>query len=146
MNGRPGWIERLRALQRASFGQNWKSNLQRLNDKLGLPDESRFSLVVPAAPPPLFNGDVQTIKPGHWALVVPLNHQLGSHNVEPSADAQWDSEADDTIAVVLLLAADGLGGWCGGLGPDSWRRRTVSWLGRGRPFAARGPVGTYSEY
>ncbi len=90
MNPMPGWIERLRALQRASFGQDWKSNLQRLNDKLGLSDESRFSLVVPAAPPPLYNGDVETIKPGHWALIVSLNHQLGSHDVEPTADAQWD--------------------------------------------------------
>jgi hypothetical protein len=90
MNGKPGWIERLRAPQLESFELDWESNLHRLNGKLELPAESRFSLVVPAAPPPLFNGDAETIKPGHWALVVSLNHQLGSHNVGPSADAQWN--------------------------------------------------------
>ena len=90
MNGKQGRIERLRAFQLESFDLDWESNLQRLNVKLQLPTESRFSLVVPAAPPALFNGDVETIKPVHWALVVSLNHQFGSHNVEPSADAQWD--------------------------------------------------------
>jgi len=89
MNDRPGWIKRLREVQLGSFELDWESNLQRLNRKLQLPAESKFSLVVPAAPPPLFNGDLETIKPGHWALVVSLNHQLGSHDVEPSADAQW---------------------------------------------------------
>jgi len=76
MNGRPGWIERLRALQLESFELDRESNLQRLNVKLQLPTESRFSLAVPAAPPPLFNGDVEAIRPGHWALIVSLNHQL----------------------------------------------------------------------
>src|SRR5579859_212959 len=90
MSDRPSWIKRLRALQLASFEQDWESNLQRLNSKPGLSADSRLSMVVPAAPPPLFNGDVETIKPGHWALIVSLNHQLGSHDVGPSADAQWN--------------------------------------------------------
>ena len=36
MNDTPGWIERLRTLQLASFEQDWESNLQRLNSKPGL--------------------------------------------------------------------------------------------------------------
>lgn len=85
------WLAELRRQHDESFtGTDWPTAVHELNRGLGDDPDKPFSLVVPGAPPPLFNGDVEQIRPGQWALVISLNHQLGEHRVDPEPQALWE--------------------------------------------------------
>ena len=87
----PGWLRQLRTFHDDAFeGVDWEAEVRRLNVRVGHNPDRPFSLVVPGAPPPLFNGDVEQIQPGEWALVISLNHQLGRHTVNVNPDAVWE--------------------------------------------------------
>jgi hypothetical protein len=86
-----GWLVELRRLHNDSFsGTDWHAAVRELNREVGDDASNDFSLVVPGAPPPLFNGDVEQIQPGQWALVISLNHQLGEDHVNIEPQALWE--------------------------------------------------------
>jgi hypothetical protein len=85
------WLTQLRHLHDGMFsGIDWQAAVRELNVRVGDDADHPFSLVVTGAPPPLFNGDVERIRPGRWALVISLNHQLGEHHVDIEPQTLWD--------------------------------------------------------
>jgi hypothetical protein len=85
------WLAELRRLHDESFrGTDWQTAVDELNRGAGTETVNPFSLVVPGAPPPLFNGDVEQIRPRRWALTISLNHQLGEQRVDPEPQALWE--------------------------------------------------------
>jgi hypothetical protein len=88
---RASWLAELRRMHDESFGGiDWQSAVRELNLRVGANPDNPFSLVVPGAPPPLFNGDVEQVRPGQWAMIISLNHQVGDHRVAPDPGALWD--------------------------------------------------------
>ena len=63
-----------------------------MNARHGLAGDDAFSVHVPGLPPVWFNGDVETIEPGRWALVVSLNPHTpppGFYGTRHTPDAYW---------------------------------------------------------
>ena len=91
MSPQPAWLTHLRHLHDGAFsGIHWQATVRELNHRVGDTPDEPFSLVAPGAPPPLFNGDVDHIRPGRWALVISLNHQLAEHRVDIQPQVLWD--------------------------------------------------------
>jgi len=83
------WLEELRRLHDSALSVDWKECVDALNQRPSLGGQERFQLSFENLPPLWFNGDVESLTPGHWTLVVSLNHQLDP-NPPHSATELWD--------------------------------------------------------
>ena len=84
------WLDGLRRIVEESAVYDWETHLKALNTHLGLGEEERFSITIPGVSPMWFNGDVEAIQSGQWALVVSLNHQIASYSELPGRAGAWD--------------------------------------------------------
>ncbi|HEX5368361.1 MAG TPA: hypothetical protein VFY10_03000 [Dehalococcoidia bacterium] len=84
------WIADLRRIHDQAFSIDWQAHVDEANRRLALAGDDALRLSLPGLPPLWFNGDVQSIEPGQWTLVLSLNHQLGDEKHAPSAPNLWD--------------------------------------------------------
>lgn len=54
-------------------GADWDERVRGLNGRLGLTERDEFGLPGPGLPPPLFVGDVESLQPREWVMVISLN-------------------------------------------------------------------------
>jgi len=91
-SGSGAWLNKLRRLHDDSFHVDWKLHLSGLNEQLHLSGDERLQTAIDDFPPSWFNGDLEAIEPGRWALVISLNPQLGrpeGYDVVETPDAYW---------------------------------------------------------
>lgn len=87
---RNDWLPELRSLFEQSTEVDWGSHMAELNQRLGLQGPDGFRSSFAGLPPIWFNGDIESIEPRDWTLVISLNHQLPSGKEEVSKDTFWD--------------------------------------------------------
>jgi len=86
------WPQTIRALHDRYFEIDWGTHVDRLNNSLTPrpPAGDEFRLTT-GAPPSWFEGDIESLRPGDWALVIGLNHRLPSPgNMNLSSSEDWD--------------------------------------------------------
>jgi hypothetical protein len=84
------WLSTLHSIHDDGFSRDWRSHLDKLNQDLRLEGEAALQTSFPNLPPIWFNGDLDSLAPGDWTLVISLNHQLAGKQVEPKPDEFWD--------------------------------------------------------
>ena len=85
------WYQGIRDIHDRHFHESWQERADAINQRFQL---SRGHILLthgPGVPMPWFNGDIHSVEPGHWVLVVSLNHQIDSH--APEASSRQDSES-----------------------------------------------------
>jgi hypothetical protein len=76
------WYRPVRAIHDEHFYDPWEEHLARLNARYGLQDDDVLLTHGPGLPPPWFNGDIESIEPGQWVLVISLNPKLNPRDLK----------------------------------------------------------------
>ncbi len=87
------WLSDLHEVHSSALEVDWESHLAALNERYGLTGDHQLSTADVGLPPAWFNGDVESIQPTQWVLVVSLNPAKPPPNFyrgELTPSTAWD--------------------------------------------------------
>lgn len=85
MGPTPQWYDEVRSIHDEQFYQPWQQRIQELNRRFMLAGDHVLLTHGRSVPPVWFNGDIERIKRGDWALMVSLNP-----HIDPNARQAFD--------------------------------------------------------
>ena len=120
------WYQEIRAIHDRHFNDPWQERANAINRRFNLPRPHMLLTHGPGVPMPWFNGDIERIEPGHWVLVISLNHQINPDKKEAldqygfgmyTPDTYWEHWRTfntehwypDFFAPLVRIASGGLG-------------------------------------
>lgn len=89
------WYQDIRNIHDRYFHESWQIHVDAINNRYQLSGGHVLLTHGPGMPMPWFNGDVESVEPWNWALVVSLNHQIDSDPPDPSASHPSRSDRKD---------------------------------------------------
>jgi hypothetical protein len=90
------WYQGIREIHDRHFHYSWEERVDAINQCYQLSGEHMLLTHGLGVPMPWFNGDIESVEPGQWALVVSLNHHIDSDSPEVSpgqASVGYDSDS-----------------------------------------------------
>ncbi|MBA3450051.1 MAG: hypothetical protein H0T18_02425 [Chloroflexia bacterium] len=94
------WYQGIRDIHDRHIHDSWEERVDAINQRYQLRGEHILLTHGPGVPMPWFNGDIQSVEPGKWVLVISLNHQIDSNPSEAAprmgsgssvSDAWWNA-------------------------------------------------------
>jgi hypothetical protein len=70
------WYQAIRDIHEQHFHDPWQERVDEINKRYALAGSHMLFTPDPDGPVPWFNGDIEAIEPGHWVLVISLNHYV----------------------------------------------------------------------
>jgi hypothetical protein len=95
MGAKPVWHQGVRDIHDRYFHESWEERVNAINQRYGLADDHLLLTHGSGVPMPWFNGDIESIKPGKWVLVISLNHQIDRDGPEMLSDQASGSSPED---------------------------------------------------